>query len=698
MPIIGDHVRKLIFCLVSFFMQDVIASSTNYQAFPLLPRIMGQAAETNIGVFNGDVMAPIFGNQNGIWYLDGFGGYGTDKAWIGSVGTGFRVVRQDRMILGGYIFGDRNRTWGKGNFWVVNPGIEFMLAHWDLHINGYFPTSTKKLINTLGPASAFGINDFIRFQRHSRIDDLLGLYDIVGLGADGEIGYTIFIRDQRARLFLGGYHYSPEIVRNITGIQGGVELPVNNHLHFVFQDSYDNVFHNTASFAVQFIFGGAPQTEQHDLQERILDPIPRHLGSLPTGAGILSQKQVLRTGEIFVLENNLWFFRPGTGSAQNVTFESCTFENPCIGLDQTVLDGINAISPNAKLYLSPGQYDNRLVGSAYTLRNGQFIFGRTQDYTMLATGNDRALLNDSLFLENNNNIYNLRVNAQSLIGFEMMGQMITFQTGIVTLPTATGVFNIFNTNVISNSSTQNVAGIVLNSQPGATMNIYNSNTMSNALNGGTGLISVGTGNLFASTLNLIDSVSAATNLDVANNGGISIGVVNNEQGVINILRSNASSFMINGNFSAGVLNNATFGNAGIININQSVVTSSGSNAGFSAVANQANNMVGISGIVNITQSVLSATSTNANGSTVGVSNGGNGTVNIDATSITSTGDNGQVRGIDNGGALSTVNIMNTNIFINTSGAAIGDPIFNAGTVNDNGGNQCFLNGVPVSCL
>lgn len=102
--------------------------------------------------------------------------------------------------------------------------------------------------------------------------------------------------------------------------------------------------------------------------------------------------------------------------------------------------------------------------------------------------------------------------------------------------------------------------------------------------------------------------------------------------------------------------------------------------------------------MDISQSTISVTSNNNGGGTAaGILTSGNGTMSISNSAINATGDSGSISGIVAGDPTATANFQNTTISLNTSGTAVGTPTQNAGTLNDNGGNQCFENGVAVPC-
>ncbi|KTD08245.1 inverse autotransporter beta domain-containing protein [Legionella jamestowniensis] len=359
-------------------------------SFPLIPRLSGEGYFGNRALGEFDGMVPIYGNQDGILYVDGLGKLGSDDGYLGSIGGGLRGIHNN-YLWGAYVFGDYNRTSRGQHFPVVNPGLELMTNYLDIHVNGYFPT-TKQKSEGIFLGSDLGTTQYISFTGHSQFDSLINVVEEVGNGVDGEIGLTL-PETRNLRLFGGGYHFAPQNTSDINGIVGGVEVPINHNLTVAFRDSYDNVQKNTALFTVRFTLGGIKKSEQPTVRDRLLDPIPRHLGTWDTGSGIPSQQAYLNTGVRVLTRDNIWFFS-GTGSpfvAAN-GFGNCTFENNCLdsSFNQPTLDAINTISPNANLYIGPGTYGNigtttspssitAMATSLLTL-DGQSLYGRSIDF------------------------------------------------------------------------------------------------------------------------------------------------------------------------------------------------------------------------------------------------------------------------------------------------------------------------------
>ena len=691
-----NSVIKKLTCLSIISVFGFPAVSTGSQESKLPPRVFAWGNAGNRLFGETDAMLPLAGNSNQSFFVDLTGKYGDDDAALLSAGLGSRTIVHNNAILGVYLFGDYNRTPNYNYFKVLNPGIEGMTREWDAHLNGYFPVGKKSKTMSIFTGSQVGIGNTMFFSGHSQYDKLFDLVENVGAGTDLEIGRT-FLSLNRTRLFAGGYYFSSKYNSDIKGLAGGIEMPLKYRgMQVGIRDSYDNLNHNTVALTLRVTFGGLEQTQGADIQERMLDLIPRHLGNLRSGDGIPSQKSVVDTGRKTLIKDNIWFFNADGAPSMVEGFQSCTFEHPCIGLAQTQIDTINTLASNANFYLSSGTYNNPNVGSGFSFYNGQNISGRTSNFMQLATGSNRPLLNDSLLLNGDNNVYNMRVFANSILNIEPGGMTQPFTTGIFVTPSATGVVNIYNTEVVSRGTTTSAAGI-LNNSATATLNINNSTLDSSILNI-PGALVIGAGNVTSGSLNINDSSISVTQSEQINNFGIAFGVVNNQNGTLNIANTNIAVSSTNAGLTAAVLNNST--NApGIINITGSTLTVLADNSNLAAdVLNQANNVMGVGGTVNIDQSSLSITSNNNGGGLgAGIFNTADSTVNLTNSTITSSGNEGTIAGILNSDPLSTVNIQNNSISLNLSGTAIGMPIINGGTVDDNGGNECFQNGVPVPC-
>ncbi|MBA2656153.1 MAG: inverse autotransporter beta domain-containing protein [Tatlockia sp.] len=666
----------------------------------LPPRLFIEGTTVSNTFGKGDLMLPLFGQNNQLIHGDIQAKYGNQNAWVLSGGLGTRTI-QNQAILGAYFFTDYNKTPNGNYFTVLNPGLEVMTNHWDWHLNGYAPLGKKyKTIRILNSNQAGKTNTQF-FSGHTQYNRLFDLIEDVGPGADLELGFTPS-SFKRTRAFVGGYYFTPKYTSNVRGVEAGFEIPLNySWASLEVRDTYDNVNKNTFVLTLRLKFGGLNKTDGLEIHNRLLDRIPRHLGSYDRGDGIPSKKEIIYKGRTVVEQNNLWFFNPDsyeTLAFEPTSFQSCTFEHPCVGLSQSRIDAINGLSPNAKLYLSSGLYTNQNTGASFNIRNGQYIYGRTTDFSQPALNLDRPLINDSLFLEGNNNVYNLRVNGQSVETLSTGGELLPFQVGILIKESSFGNVNLYNSEVTATSSLNNVIALANNANA-ALLTINNSNLISNSINN-PGAITVGVGNLRTGSLTMNNSTINATTIDTINNGNVVFGAVNNESGKFIISNTSIAVNATHGSFASGILNNASLGlGLGTVTVNNSTISTTGFDVNqLAGIVNQANNVGGISSDINVNQSTITINSNNNGGGiAAGVIAQGTGDVSLTNSAINSSGDSGTITGILIADATASVNLLKSTISINTSGTATGTPITSMGNLNDQGGNQCFQNGVPVTC-
>jgi hypothetical protein len=73
----------------------------NSQLMPFTPRQFIDGTLASQGFLYGDSMVPVIGNTEGFAFVDGTGKWGTDKGWLGALGTGLREIWRG-AIFGGY--------------------------------------------------------------------------------------------------------------------------------------------------------------------------------------------------------------------------------------------------------------------------------------------------------------------------------------------------------------------------------------------------------------------------------------------------------------------------------------------------------------------------------------------------------------------------------------------------------------------
>lgn len=243
-----------------------------------------------------------------------------------------------------------------------------------------------------------------------------------------------------------GYHFEFKGAKNINGVIGGIEMPINDRFSILVRDSYDRVQRNTTLVTLRLTLGGEKKEVIPEIHDRLLDPIPRHLGTWNTGSGIPSQQTYVNTGTRVQTLGNIWFFS-GAGNAfvDANGFANCTYENNCSAnaFNQANVDSINAISPNANFYLATnGTYDNLLGGPPFknasisfatgvlTLNDGQSIYGRTPGFT----SGGEVLMQGAIQLMGNNTLDHvllLNKDAEQVVGLLIGGKDITVSNSII---------------------------------------------------------------------------------------------------------------------------------------------------------------------------------------------------------------------------------------------------------------------------
>lgn len=661
-------------------------------ALPSRISLWGTTGNNTFGV--GDAMIPFLSNSDQSFYTDVTAKYGRNNSWVGSIGLGDRAIALDDTILGAYLFGDYNKTANANYFPVINPGVEFMTNQWDGHLNGYFPTGDEtKLVS-----STTGMPNTYFFTGHALYAPTYSINENVGPGADLEIGNTSFYLN-RTRFFMGGYAFAPKNSTRIHGVEGGFELPVYHQRIFAdVRDSFDNVYRNTFTVSLRFTFGGLDKTGCPDIHDRMLDLIPRHLGTLNVGDGIPSQTQAIVGRKVII--SNIWFFIPGVNSSDITLihgFQDATYENPAHGLAQTQFASINAISPNAIMYFNSGTYNNPLVGTGYSLFAGQNIYGRMNYFANPAVGGARPILNDSFILNGNNNVSDVQIIGNTV----NTANGVMAQTGVLIPQTATGTVNINDTAISVNASgstaNTNTATGLLNNSSGI-VNFSNSSVAVNSSFTGVntifpnsstnGITNAGSGTI--NTTNSSVTVNAAS--DAGNNTSNQVnGVLNSASGTINVTSSSVTTNLINGLLSSGISNIT----GGTINISNSTISSFGTNilANVTGVSNDVTGG-GNAGNTNINQSTINVNGNNSS-ATYGVQNA-NGTTNITNSALNVTANSNLAIGLFNSGPPgSSIIFGNTIVNLFTSGGAIAITTSGPPFVINSGGSSCFVNGVAT---
>lgn len=250
-------------------------------------------------------------------------------------------------------------------------------------------------------------------------------------------------------------------------------MPLNNYFTVSLRDSYDRVQRNTAQLGIRLTLGAMEKGEQPKVEDRLLDPIRRHLGTWNTGSGIPSQQAYVNTGVRVLTRDNIWFFSSaGTPFVAANGFSNCTYENNCLdtSFSQTTVDAIDAISPAANLYLGPGNYGT-FSGTSFSssavvqqadfltrlaLNPRQSVYGRNGDFTLTQL---RAISGG--FTLSGGNTYDsmllLNDNSEFTDGIRITGGDVTISNSVIgTNSNALGFRNAVIMSAEANSSISNV--------------------------------------------------------------------------------------------------------------------------------------------------------------------------------------------------------------------------------------------------
>lgn len=645
--------------------------------FPLRPqiRLTGNLNERSNAELN-DGIIPLWGSPaQGFAFLGMDGRYGYHNSWYGNLGFGLRGLL-GQHILTGYAYADYSETIHGAGFWMINPGFQWLISQWDVTLNGYFPTNHEHVFSGFFEGNQVGGQNLIQFSGHTEWGILFKKYENIGVGADTVVGYTFtqFDHLDHLRMYLGGYYYNisgihafchqyaccthaPPVPRShVYGTQAGIEFPIWHRIFASFNDSYDNVQHNKFTLALQWRLGGLPKnySKHSTMQDRLLFRIPRHLGTLALGSGVISQTYTKPVNGHQLIRGNIWFFRPeGIQPTGSITQNDCTFEHPCKDISTTVINDINGVASNANFYLNTGTYHNPDPFTGFEVLNGQNIFGRMYDFCLPARGSLRPLVNDTLFLNGNNQLHDLFVRGQSLGALSAI-----FQPSIEILSSATGTVSINNSDITT----------VFNAATGAF-------TLDGIFNGSSAINIV----VNHSTITVENTSNAFITTAVSNFGG---GVYTINNSIINSTNNRNSSS------STGVFNTGT------ITLNDSIVNAAQNSENLSGGSVRGVNNVG-GGTLTFNRSVVNAIQTGGAGfssslqSSLGLITSNQSAFN----SSTQLGGGGISVGFNVSGG--TVNLSESSVSVNGDTATL---FSTPGSITDLGNNVCFENGTSVPCF
>ncbi|WP_342146759.1 hypothetical protein [Rickettsiella endosymbiont of Aleochara curtula] len=409
--------KRIVFLFI--FISFVFFISSLEAREPLPPRFSANAYTGVYTVGQADLLVSLDGDSQHNLYVDPQGAYGSDQQWYGDLGLGYRWIKNDAAILGGYLFAGHSRVENSSGFWIVNPGIEALGSRWDARINAYIPVAGRS--NELG-IKEFNIVNTPVFTGHTEVINSVfndaNAIQQVGNGADARIGYQFF-HQVPLKGYIGAYFFALPNINNITGGAAGLEYWFDDNIRVFANYSYDNYQHSNVVGGLGISFGGVRKHwADPSLSERLTDPVDRYLANLGHGSGIPSKTLLYGVGSgssSQLISNSIAFFSPN-GTPNNggaaLTLANCTFEDPCGPTDfsQTGVNTLNTLLPNTDFYFNGGAYLANNVGIALTLNNGQNVYSRTTDYSALATGSTRSTFDGAFILNGNNELNGVILN------------------------------------------------------------------------------------------------------------------------------------------------------------------------------------------------------------------------------------------------------------------------------------------------
>ncbi len=482
-----------------------------------------------------DLMLPLKGDAEHNFYIDPALAYGSDSQGYADLGVGYRWVKNNAAILGGYLFGGYSRIDNNARLWVVNPGIEALGSRWDAHLNGYLAMGDR---NT-------AVSSFLSFDEFTGHSELFNLFDVTqhaGNGADVKFGYQLF-PSTPLKAYVGSYFFSPSETNNVLGGAVGLEYWLDQNIKVFANYTYDNLRRSVGAFGIGFELGGTHvHRSDPSVEERITDPVERYLAELGRGSSIPSQKKTQFIGLIVPANRDDDAFFSQTGTPNNggmgLTLDNCTFENPCGPTDLTNqgTQTLATLLPNTRMFFGGGAYSALDVPGGInpvTIRTGQSIAA--------TPGTSPSTFNGGFILEGNNSLNDIillpTVSTATGPGVSATGGNVLInnsQIGSMANPFATGLAFSGNTQAKLTSS------MVFASNSGVTLADSASLTVDPStinVNGGDNIVGINSSS--SGSLNVIQGSSV--NVTGGNN---LIGISTSGSG--NFVLSDASSINVTG--------------------------------------------------------------------------------------------------------------------------------------------------------
>lgn len=571
-----------------------------------------------------DGLMPLYQSSQKMFYADiQFQESNTD-AGVLSAGSGYRTQTQSNGIVGAYLFYDRERSASEAYYNVISPGVEYLTPRWQYRFNYYLPFARKTYQLQEGWADTMGNSQLAQFSGHSEYDQMQYNYESTSYGADFTVGYR-FQADDRFQINLSPYAFDQTESNAILGANAQINFYSNDHTTLFVGDGYDNVNHNRIFVGISFTFGG--HNNDNSLDNLMQSPVYRNLDTNTTANG-LPVDDYTKYGPQELEADNIYFVN-NTSSMNG----DGTYENP-----YNNIDSVNDIEDTTAQIRVEETGTTYASNDTITLVGTQTIGGYTDNYTQLASGNNRPIIQSNGFVLEGVN---------SLSHLQLLGNGDADSVGIEIHNTATLDDIIVGS---TDSASYFQTGVKLTY--GATGTITNSVI--------TGYVPSGSGSVYGidsnnATLTVNDSTINGIN-ESTSPASLNFGI-NQAGGVLSLNNSTVTCSTTNGNAHALYLNNA-----GDVSVLNSTIDSSSVNGNASGVY-----MLSESGNVTISDSTISAVSTSNGGHAYGIYNSNNtGDVTINSSDI-SVQANSSAIGLDIVGGTGTTTLNDSDMIITGTG-------------------------------
>lgn len=233
--------RRLRFCwlLIAYFAFSLSANGQDDYAVRL-----GAGHDIGSGIGYSDsfstleMFAPLAGNNDGLWFLDGRLMLNNETKGGGMFGVGQRTALSDQVVLGGNLYYDVRDT-GRSTFQQLGVGVELLTDWFEIRSNYYSPNLADTR-DELSPRLR-GTNLFVNRA------------EVAMRGVDVEAGITLpAVFNTQSRLLGGIYHFEGSGAEDVTGWKARAEinLPRGITLDTTVQD--DDVFGTTVIVGLAF--------------------------------------------------------------------------------------------------------------------------------------------------------------------------------------------------------------------------------------------------------------------------------------------------------------------------------------------------------------------------------------------------------------------------------------------------------------